>query len=58
LKGGMGGYGNEQFKTSINTTPTKATKGKVGEQGNFKIELELFADVGLVGLPNAGNRHF
>ena len=54
LKGGSGGYGNEQFKTSINTTPTKATKGKVGEQGNFKIELELFADVGLVGLPNAG----
>ena len=54
LKGGSGGYGNEQFKTSINTTPTKATKGKVGEQGNFKIELELFADIGLVGLPNAG----
>jgi len=54
LKGGMGGYGNEQFKTSINTTPTKATKGKTGEEGNFKIELELFADVGLVGLPNAG----
>ncbi|MFA5773134.1 MAG: GTPase ObgE [Candidatus Paceibacterota bacterium] len=54
LKGGMGGYGNEQFKTSINTTPTQATKGKIGEQGNFKIELELFADVGLIGLPNAG----
>lgn len=54
LKGGAGGYGNEQFKTSVNTTPTKATKGKNGEQGNFKIELELFADVGLVGLPNAG----
>ena len=54
LKGGVGGYGNEQFKTSINTTPTTATKGKTGEQGNFKIELELFADVGLVGLPNAG----
>jgi len=54
LKGGSGGYGNEQFKTSINTTPTTATKGKIGEQGNFKIELELFADVGLVGLPNAG----
>jgi GTP-binding protein len=54
LKGGFGGYGNEQFKTSINTTPTKATKGKIGEQGNFKIELELFADIGLVGLPNAG----
>ncbi|MDE2030916.1 MAG: GTPase ObgE [Patescibacteria group bacterium] len=54
LKGGMGGWGNEQFKTSINTTPTKATKGKLGEQGNFKIELELFADIGLIGLPNAG----
>jgi len=54
LKGGLGGYGNEQFKTSINTTPTKATKGKLGEQGNFKIELQLFADIGLVGLPNAG----
>jgi GTP-binding protein len=54
LKGGMGGWGNEQFKTSINTTPTKATKGKIGEQGHFKIELELFADIGLIGLPNAG----
>ncbi len=54
LKGGQGGFGNEQFKTSINTAPTKATKGKTGEQGNFKIELELFADVGLIGLPNAG----
>jgi GTPase len=54
LKGGMGGWGNEQFKTSVNTTPTKATKGKVGEQGHFKIELELFADIGLIGLPNAG----
>lgn len=54
LKGGLGGWGNEQFKTSINTTPTKATKGKLGEQGHFKIELELFADIGLIGLPNAG----
>ena len=54
LKGGVGGYGNEKFKTSINTTPTKATKGKTGEEGNFKVELELFADVGLIGLPNAG----
>ncbi len=54
LKGGLGGYGNENFKTSTNTTPTKATKGKDGEEGNFKIELQLFADVGLVGLPNAG----
>ncbi len=54
LKGGVGGFGNEQFKTSTNTTPTKATKGKEGEGGNFKVELQLFADIGLVGLPNAG----
>ncbi len=54
LKGGFGGFGNEQFKTSTNTTPTKATKGKTGEEGNFKVELELFAEVGLIGLPNAG----
>lgn len=54
LKGGLGGYGNENFKTSTNTTPTKATKGKNGEEGSFKVELQLFADVGLVGLPNAG----
>lgn len=54
LKGGVGGYGNERFKSSINTTPKKATKGEDGEEGNFKIELELFADVGLVGMPNAG----
>ncbi len=54
LKGGYGGYGNEKFKSSLNTTPQKATKGKIGERGNFSIELELFADVGLVGMPNAG----
>ena len=54
LKGGDGGYGNERFKSSTNTTPQKATNGKSGEEGNFKIELELFADVGLVGMPNAG----
>jgi len=54
LKGGPGGYGNEQFKTSINTTPTTATKGKTGEEGNFKVELQLFAEIGFIGLPNAG----
>lgn len=54
LRGGSGGFGNEQFKSSINVTPTTATKGKPGEEGTFHIELELFADVGLVGLPNAG----
>lgn len=54
LKGGAGGFGNERFKSSTNTTPQKATKGKQSESGNFKVELELFADIGLVGMPNAG----
>lgn len=54
LRGGFGGYGNEHFKSSINTTPKEATSGKNGEEGNFRVELELFADVGLVGMPNAG----
>ncbi len=54
LKGGSGGFGNEHYKSSTMTTPTKATKGKMGEEGNFAVELRLFADVGLIGLPNAG----
>ena len=54
LKGGHGGFGNEHFKSSINTTPEEWRPGEEGERGNFKIELELFADIGLVGLPNAG----
>jgi GTP-binding protein len=54
LKGGRGGFGNEHFKSSTNTTPREWTAGKPGEEGNFFIELELFADIGLVGLPNAG----
>ncbi len=54
LKGGYGGFGNEHFKSSINTTPYESNIGGEGEKGNFKIELELFADIGFVGLPNAG----
>ncbi len=54
LKGGRGGLGNEHFKASTNTTPTEFTYGKEGEEANFYIELELVADAGLVGLPNAG----
>lgn len=54
LKGGYGGFGNEHFKSSVNTTPREAKSGALGEKGNFEIELELFADIGLVGLPNAG----
>jgi GTP-binding protein len=54
LRGGYGGYGNEHFKSSINTTPKKANEGALGESGNFTVELMLFADIGLVGYPNAG----
>jgi GTP-binding protein len=54
LKGGSGGLGNEYFKSSTNRTPEESTKGKPGEEGIFDIELELVADAGLVGLPNAG----
>jgi len=54
LRGGYGGFGNEHFKSSTNTTPKESRQGAEGEKGNFKIELELFADVGLIGLPNAG----
>ena len=54
LRGGRGGFGNEHFKSSTNTTPRDWRPGQEGEQGNFHVELELFADLGLIGLPNAG----
>src|SRR3989338_8660437 len=54
LRGGHGGWGNEHFKRSDNTTPKEWRPGGEGEKANFRIELELFADVGLIGLPNAG----
>ena len=54
LKGGRGGLGNEHFKASTNTTPYEWTPGKEGEVADFYIELELVADAGLAGLPNAG----
>jgi len=54
LKGGEGGLGNEHFKSSTNQRPMQATKGKDGECGNFHVELKLIADVGFIGLPNAG----
>ena len=54
LRGGKGGLGNEQFKSSINRTPKEFTKGERGEFATFEIELKLIADVGLIGLPNAG----
>ena len=54
LQGGRGGLGNEHFKTSVNTSPRESTLGSVGETANFFIELRLFADIGIMGLPNAG----
>ncbi len=54
LRGGYGGFGNEHFKSSINVAPQEFRPGQDGEFGDFKIELELFADMGLIGLPNAG----
>ncbi|MCP3931638.1 MAG: GTPase ObgE [Bacteroidetes bacterium] len=52
--GGVGGRGNSHFATGANRTPRIATKGKNGDEKWIKIELKLLADVGLVGLPNAG----
>jgi GTP-binding protein len=54
LKGGKGGLGNENFKTSTNRTPMEFTKGDLGEFATFDIELRLIADTGFIGLPNAG----
>lgn len=53
-KGGKGGRGNVHFKSSRNTTPTEAEKGFEGESFEAELELKLLADIGLVGLPNAG----
>lgn len=54
LNGGEGGYGNEHFKSSTNQTPKEFTKGKKGDAAEFFIEIDLVADIGLIGLPNAG----
>ena len=52
--GGNGGFGNAHFKSSKNTTPEKCTKGQKGQKYTFFTELQMIADVGIIGLPNAG----
>ena len=54
LKGGRGGYGNEHFKSSTNRSPVEHVPGQKGQEADFFIELHLVADLGFVGLPNAG----
>ncbi len=53
-KGGDGGFGNLRFKSAINRAPRQKTPGWAGERKSLKLELKVLADVGLLGLPNAG----
>lgn len=57
-KGGKGGLGNLHFKTSTNRAPRKFTHGEEGETREYKLELKVLADVGLLGMPNAGKSTF
>jgi len=53
-KGGDGGFGNMRFKSAINRAPRQKTPGHPGERRSLKLELKVLADVGLLGMPNAG----
>jgi GTP-binding protein len=57
-KGGNGGLGNIHFKSSINRSPRQCTKGEPGEEFELYMELKVLADVGLLGMPNAGKSTF
>ncbi len=52
--GGSGGFGNTKFKSSTNRAPKKFTKGKIGEEFWLWLQLKTIADIGIIGLPNAG----
>ncbi len=56
--GGKGGLGNVNFKSSVNRAPRKWTPGEKGQSARLKLELKVLADVGLLGLPNAGKSTF
>lgn len=57
-QGGFHGLGNTRFKSSVNRAPRQTTKGTPGEQRQLRLELKLLADVGLLGMPNAGKSTF
>ena len=57
-QGGYHGIGNTRFKSSVNRTPRQQTDGSSGEVRNLQLELKVLADVGLLGLPNAGKSTF
>ena len=58
VKGGNGGLGNSHFKSSVNQAPRKFTKGEIGQEKWIWLSLKLFADIGIIGKPNAGKSTF